>query len=79
MTKFRSLLDELDNLALSNMKIIESKADHIINSAYNLIKLLEEEFPPEQADNLTKRLLYAIKTGDQQKFTKSLKSKKENK
>jgi len=53
--------------------IIESRAHNIITSAINLLEMINRNFPEEQAQILERKLLGAIKSRDQGKFSKSLK------
>jgi len=73
----RSLLQELE--ALGNNRdtshIIESRAHNIITSAINLLELISKHYPEEQAQILERKLLSAIKSKDQQRFSKSLRKK----
>ena len=73
----RSLLQELE--ALGNNRdtshIIESRAHNIIASAINLVELINKHYPEEQAQILERKLLSAIKSKDQQRFSKSLRKK----
>lgn len=72
--KTRSILEELDSLYVERDRrlIIETRADSIIASAVRLIEQIEAEFGPEQADNLTRKLLNAIRTKDAGKFSRSV-------
>ena len=78
--KTRSLLEELqsfgDTRDINN--IIENRASNIITSAINLIELLQKHYPSEKAELLEKKLLSAIKSKDQARFTKSLRKKNEH-
>ena len=75
----RSLLQELE--ALGNNRdtthIIESRAHNIITSAINLLELINKHYPEEQAQILERKLLSAIKSKDQQRFSKSLRKNRE--
>jgi hypothetical protein len=75
----RSLLQELE--ALGNNRdtthIIESRAHNIITSAINLLELISKHYPEEQAQILERKLLSAIKSKDQQRFSKSLRKNRE--
>ena len=75
----RSLLQELE--ALGNNRdtshIIESRAHNIITSAINLLELINKHYPEEQAQILERKLLSAIKSKDQQRFSKSLRKNHE--
>lgn len=77
----RSLLEELN--AISHRKdseaVIESRATHVINSAINLLQLIKENFPPDQAYELERRLINSIKGGDANKFTRSIRRLRDSK
>ena len=79
--KTRSLLEELqsfgDTRDINN--IIENRASNIITSAINLIELMQKHYSSEKAELLEKKLLSAIKSKDQARFTKSLRKKHEPK
>lgn len=79
--KTKSLLEELQSFGDTRdmNHIIESRASNIITSAINLIELMQKQFPSEKAELLEKKLLSAIKSKDQARFTKSLRKKNENK
>jgi hypothetical protein len=72
--KTRSLLEELDSMYVERDRrlIIETRADSIIASAIRLVEQIEAEFGPEQAENLTRKLLNAIRTKDAGKFSRSV-------
>lgn len=76
--KTKSILEELDTLyeekyaERDRRYIIESRASNVIASAVRLIEQIEAEFPSEQADNLTRKLLNAIRTKDSGKFSRSV-------
>ena len=44
-----------------------------MTSAINLIKLIQESYPAEQADELERRLVNSIKAGDPAKFQRGIK------
>lgn len=79
--KTKSLLEELqsfgDTRDMNN--IIENRASNIITSAINLIELMQKHYPSDKAELLEKKLLSAIKSKDQARFTKSLRKKNETK
>ena len=79
--QFRSIVDELNAYVPTKNKdvFIEGRAQQVIASARNLIKLVEESFPPELADDLTKRLLSAIKNDDSEKFCRKVRQIRESK
>ena len=70
----KSILEELDTLYIERDRrlVIENRAANIIASAIRLVEQIEAEFPPEQAENLTRKLLNAIRTKDAGKFSRSV-------
>ena len=72
--KTRSILEELDSLYIQRdtRLIIENRASNLIENAIRLLEQIEQEFPPEQAENLTRKLLNAIRTKDAGKFSRSV-------
>jgi len=70
----KSLLQELNSISLkkNSEALIESRATHVIDSAINLLNLIKENFPPEQAYELERRMLNSIKGGDSSKFVRSI-------
>ena len=79
--KTKSLLEELQSFGDTRdmNHVIESRASNIITSAINLIELMQKHYPSEKAELLEKKLLSAIKSKDQARFSKSLRKKNENK
>jgi len=77
----RSLLEELNSIVdkKNGDAIIESRATHVIDSAINLLTLIKESYPPEQAYELERRLINSIKGGDPAKFTRSIRKLRDNK
>jgi hypothetical protein len=73
--KTRSLLEELDSLYVERDRrlLIENRAASVITSAIRLIEQIESEYSSEQAENLTRKLLNAIRTKDSGKFSRSVK------
>lgn len=76
--KTRSILEELDALYLEKNAdrdrryIIESRAQHVIASAVRLVEQIEQTYPADQAENLVRKLLNAIKAKDAGKFTRTV-------
>lgn len=70
----RSLLEELNSVALKkdSEAVVESRATHVINSAINLLAIIKENFPPEQAYELERRFINSIKASDPSKFTRGI-------
>jgi len=73
----RSLLQELEAIGSNRdtTHIIENRAHNIITSAINLLEMINKNYDPEQAMILEKKLLSAIKSRDQARFSKSLRKK----
>ena len=72
--KTRSLLEELDAMYIERDQrhVIENRASNIIASAIRLLEQIEETYTPEQAENLTRKLLNAINQRDPAKFTRTV-------
>lgn len=76
----KSLLDELDSLfsERDSKLVIESRANNIIASAINLLEQIDAAFPPDQAENLSRKLINAIKFRDVNRFTRSVRKSDAN-
>jgi hypothetical protein len=72
--RFKSLIEELDLFVPQRDKhqIVEARASNVIASAVNLINLIEESFSDEEAEELQRRLLGAIKNRDPDKFSRKI-------
>ena len=72
--KTRSILEELDAMYVERDRrlLIENRAANLIAHAVRLLEEIEREFPPDQAENLTRKLLNAIRTRDSGKFSRSV-------
>jgi hypothetical protein len=72
--KTRSILEELDTLYIERDRrlLIENRASNVIDSAIRLLEQIESEYPPSDAENLTRKLLNAIRTKDSGKFSRSV-------
>lgn len=77
----RSILQELNELAEIRNKdeLFESRATNIINSAINLLDSIKKHYTAEQADELERRLLNAIRGQDPAKFTRGIRKIVESK
>lgn len=77
----RSLLEELNAVSIKkdSEAVIESRATHVINSAINLLAIIKENFPPDQAYELERRLINSIKGGDPAKFTRGIRKLRDSK
>lgn len=74
----KKIIDELFELIpeRNKEKIIEQRANHIIVSAINFIKSLNENYSPEEAEDLTRKFLVAIKSQEPRRFSNKLKNLK---
>lgn len=72
--KARSILDELDTLLSHKDRenLVESRASHVIQGAINLINYIRENYEPEQADELERRLINSIRTQEPEKFKRGV-------
>jgi len=70
----RSILQELNELAEVRNKdgLIESRATNIINSAINLLESIHKHYDVEQAGELERRFINAIRGADSAKFTRGI-------
>lgn len=70
----RSILEELDSLYVERdpRLLIENRAANVIALAIRLVEQIEQEYSAEQAENLTRKLLNAIRTKDSGKFVRSV-------
>jgi len=71
----RSILEELDTFRSPKDRenLVESRANHVIQGAINLINFIRENYESEQADELERRLLNSIKAQDSTKFSRGVK------
>lgn len=72
--KTRSILEELDSMYVEHDRkhIIENRASNIIASAIRLLEQIEQSYSAEQAENLQRKLLNAIRLRDPSKFTRTV-------
>ena len=79
--KTRSILQELNSIAERKdaESIIESRAANIINSAINLMELINKTYDDETALELERRFINSIKGADTAKFTRGIRKITESK
>lgn len=77
----KSLLEELNSISIkkNSEAVVESRATHVINSAINLLTIIKENFPPDQAYELERRFINSIKSSDPSKFTRGIRKLRDNK
>jgi FPC/CPF motif-containing protein YcgG len=83
--KTRSILEELDTIYSERYSqlnerryIVESRASNVIASAIRLLEQIEELYDADQAENLQRKLLNAIRLRDPDKFARSVRRTDEN-
>jgi hypothetical protein len=76
--KIRSILEELDGMMIHRDRenLLESRANHIIQGAINLINTIRESYTPEIAADLERRLINSIKGQDPSKFNRGVRRAK---
>lgn len=76
----RSILEEISRIDVKRDKehFIESKAENLIASTSNLLDLINETYDDATANDLTKRLLNAIRTQDPKKFQRGIRKVNES-
>ena len=77
----RTILDELQRAApLTNKEhVVESRGHHIISSAVYFLEVLTENYTDDEAEQITRRFLSAIRGGDPQRFIRSIRKIRETK
>ena len=77
----KSLLEELNSIAVKkdNEAVVESRAAHVINSAINLLNIIKESYPPNEAYELERRFINSIKSSDPNKFVRGIRKLRDNK
>jgi len=72
--KTRSILEELQNYRNYDPDfMIEGSATNILESVINLINRIDKQYGPETSMKVEKKFINAMRTGDVDKFTRSLK------
>ena len=74
LKRTQSILNELDNFGLHRDReyFLESKDINLIQGISNLLDFIKENYEPELAQELEKRLINSIKTGDSNKFVRGI-------
>lgn len=70
----KNLIEELDRFIpqKDRHQIIEARASNIVVSAINLLHLINESFESDESEELSKRLVAAIRNKDPQKFSRKI-------
>jgi len=74
----RSLLDEITSIVPQQDRatVIESRANHVINSAINVLGMIHENFDPDVAAELERRLINSIRGRDTRKFSRGVRKQR---
>ena len=77
----RSILEELQRAVPNKTKehVIEARGHHIISSAVNFLEILTENYTDEEAEQITRRFISAIRGGDPTRFIRSVRKVREAK
>lgn len=77
--RFKSILEEIGGTTdVDKSVFVENRAKHLIASSRNIINYINENFDEDMANDLVKRLINSIKTGDDRKFVRGIRKGKEN-
>jgi hypothetical protein len=76
----RSILEEIGNMVpvQDRASVVESRANHVINSAINVLGMIHEHFEPDVAAELERRLINSIKGKDSKKFQRGIRKYQNN-
>ena len=76
----RSILEELQRAAPTKTKehVVESRGHHIISAAVHFLDVLTENYTEDEAEQITRRFLSAIRGGDPQRFVRSVRKIRES-
>jgi hypothetical protein len=74
MRKTRRILKPANQIHAQRDKhlVVESRAEHLINSAIYLIEQIESHYDAETAKDLTNRLINSIRGRDSSKFSRGI-------
>lgn len=75
----RSILTELDSFKRERDRenFVEARAANVIQGAINLLQFIRENYDPDTAGELERRLLNSIRSGDTAKFTRGIRRVKD--
>lgn len=75
----RSILEELQRAVptKTTAHVVEIRGHHIISSAVHFLDILTENYTEEEAEQITRRFLSAIRGSDPQRFIRSVRKIRE--
>ena len=70
----RSILEELNQISVDRDRnhVLQSRAEHVINSAINLLEQIEAQYDTDTAKDLQNRLVNSIRGRDARKFQRGI-------
>ena len=70
----RSILEELNSIhrTTNNDALIQSTGNNIIESAINLLNRVTESYDPDTAQEIERRFINSIRSGDPRKFKRGI-------
>lgn len=71
----RSILEELNSISVDRDKnhVLENRVQHLVSTVNNIRDMLSELYEEDVANDLEKRLINSLKSGDATKFTRGIK------
>lgn len=81
MSNRKTILQELNSYVPKKSKdeVIESRANHLITSAINLLETISQVYDVETAETMEKRIISSIKNRDMSKFDRMMSKLREEK
>lgn len=76
----KNIIEELDKETQNHDKhlFVESKANHAIVAAINVLRLIDESFSDDEAEELRRRFINSVKSGDPRKFYRKIREMRED-
>ena len=73
--KSRTILEELNAISVDRDKhhVLENRVQHLVSSVENIRHMIKELYSESVADDLEKRFMNSIKSGDYSKFSRGIK------
>ena len=73
--KSRTILEELNAISVDRDKhhVLENRVQHLVTSAENIKHMLKEMYSESVADDLERRFINSVKSGDYSKFSRGIK------
>ena len=71
----RSILEELNSISIDRDKnhVLENRVQHLVSTVNNIRNMLTELYEEDVAQDLEKRLINSLRSGDYTKFSRGLK------